>query len=60
MIENTENYYNNLNAQYNNLVEILKIETDKKKIKLLEIEINKVSSLIKSLMSYINFYKLKK
>lgn len=48
-----------LNDKYNNLMEIMKIEKEPKKIKELETEINKIQNVIKSLSTLINYYKLK-
>jgi len=48
-----------LNDKYNNLMEIMKLEKEPKKIKEIESEINKIQNVIKSLSSLINYYKLK-
>lgn len=48
-----------LNDKYNNLMEIMKIEKEPKKIKEIENEINKIQNVIKSLSTLINYYKLR-
>lgn len=56
---NSDNYLSSLNATYNNLMEIMKIEKEPDKIKELEREINKITATIKAVSSLINYYKMK-
>jgi hypothetical protein len=56
---NSDNYLSSLNATYNNLMEIMKIEKEPDKIKELEREINKITVTIKAVSSLINYYKMK-
>lgn len=56
---NSENYLNSLNATYNNLMEIMKIEKEPSKLKELEKEINKITVAIKAVSSLINYYRMK-
>lgn len=60
MLKDSEKFLNDLIIQTNNLIEIMKIENDEKKLKELEKDINKNNSLIKILTNYINYYRLKK
>ncbi len=59
MNKDSEKFLNELQANYNNILEIMKIEDDGKKIKAFEKELNKTNNLIRALTSYINYYKLK-
>ena len=59
MLKDSEILLNKLNGQYNNLMEIIKVEKDIKKIKDYEKDINKISGVIKILSSFINYYKMK-
>ena len=59
MLKESEKLLNTLNAQYINLIEIMKFEKDVKKIKECEKDMNKISGLIKSLTNFINYYKMK-
>lgn len=56
---NSDNYLSSLNATYNNLMEIIKIEKEPDKLKELEREINKITVTIKAVSSLINYYKMK-
>jgi hypothetical protein len=56
---NSDNYLSSLNATYNNLMEITKIEKEPDKIKELEREINKITVTIQAVSSLINYYKMK-
>lgn len=60
MLTNTEKLLNDFNLEYQNLMELQKNETDGKKLRSITSEINKLSSLITSLICYINFHKMKK
>ncbi len=59
MNKDSEKFLNELQANYNNILEIMKIEDDGKKIKAFEKELNKTNNLIRALTSYINYFKLK-
>lgn len=59
MLANTDKLLNDLNQEYQNLMEIQKVETDSKKLRSITSELNKLSALIKSLMGYINYHKMK-
>jgi hypothetical protein len=59
MLKDSEKFLNDLNNQNTNLMEIMKIETDVKKLKDLEKDINKNHGLIKVLTQYINYYRMK-
>lgn len=48
-----------LNMEYNNLVELMKQETEPKKIKMYEAEISKNLMLSKSLQTYVNYYRIR-
>ncbi len=59
MIKNSENFLNDVNANYLNLIETMKNEKDPKKLLLIEKELNKINTLSRALTNYINYYKLK-
>jgi|688.fasta_scaffold793762_1 hypothetical protein len=59
MIKNSENFLNDLNANYSNLIETMKNEKDPKKLLLIEKELNKMNTLSRALTNYINYYKMK-
>ncbi len=59
MNKNSEKFLDDLYLSYQNLSEIMKIETDPKKIKSIESEMNKINNLTRSLSSYIKYYKLR-
>jgi hypothetical protein len=48
-----------LHTSYQALADNMKSENDNKRLKLIEIEMIKISNLIKCLNNYINFYKIK-
>ena len=59
MLKDSEILLIKLNGQYNNLMEIIKLEKDIKNLKQFEKDINKISGLIKVLSNFINYYKMK-
>ncbi|MFO0415041.1 MAG: hypothetical protein ACK50E_05255 [Bacteroidota bacterium] len=59
MIKNSENFLNDVNANYLNLIETMKNEKDPKKLLLIEKELNKMNTLSRALTNYINYYKMK-
>ena len=59
MIKNSETFLKDLNDSFVNLTEIMKNEKDAKRLKELELELNKINNLIRILTNYINYYKIK-
>ena len=47
-------------SQNNNLMEVMKIENEPKKLKSIEKDITKNNCVIKVITQYINYYKIKK
>lgn len=60
MIDESEKLLNILNAKYINLLEIMKIEKDIKKLKEIEKDLNKINSVSKVLREFINYNTMKK
>ena len=59
MIGKIENILDELILNQQNLMNIIKIEKDSNKMKELEKDLSKINMIIKSLLSYKNYVKLK-
>ena len=60
MISNEiEKLLSDLSLTNQNLMELMKNETDIKKLNELEKDMRKITMLIKSLLNYINYFKMK-
>lgn len=59
MIKNSEKLLETLYQTHQNLCELMKTESEPKKLKEYESEMNKINNLCRSLVTYINYYKLR-